>query len=95
MSPRFDRHPLQVAPRLLGATRLEARTIAIEVGMQNSGLGVVLARKHFVDAATGVSLAAVPCAISSVFHSVIGSVLAGLWRRRGGPMNEADSPAQE
>lgn len=50
------------------------RTMAIEVGMQNSGLGVALARNHFPAGA------AVPCAISSVFHSVIGSVLAGWWR---------------
>ena len=54
-----------------------ARTVSIEVGMQNSGLGVVLARKHFTD-----PLTAVPCAISSVFHSVIGSILAGWWRWR-------------
>jgi BASS family bile acid:Na+ symporter len=54
------------------------RTVSIEVGMQNSGLGVVLAKRHFSD-----PLTAVPCAISSVFHSVIGSVLAGLWRLRG------------
>lgn len=54
-----------------------ARTASIEVGMQNSGLGVVLARKHFAD-----PLTAVPCALSSVFHSVIGSVLAGYWRLR-------------
>ncbi|MCW5549774.1 MAG: bile acid:sodium symporter family protein [Opitutaceae bacterium] len=63
--------------RLLGFGRSVARTVSIEVGMQNSGLGVVLARRHFVD-----PLTAVPCAISSVFHSVIGSVLAGWWRWR-------------
>jgi len=68
--------------RLAGLTTNDCRTVSIEVGMQNSGLGVVLARKHFADAATGVSLAAVPCAISSVFHSVIGSALAALWRAR-------------
>jgi len=54
-----------------------ARTVSIEVGMQNSGLGVALARRHFPD-----PLTAVPCAISSVFHSVIGSILAGWWRWR-------------
>lgn len=54
------------------------RTVSIEVGMQNSGLGVVLARQNFAD-----PLTAVPCAISSVFHSLIGSLLAGWWRRRG------------
>ena len=50
--------------------------------MQNSGLGTVLARKHFSDPFTGICLAAVPCAISAVFHSVIGSVLAAVWRTR-------------
>lgn len=63
--------------RLARGDEATARTIAIEVGMQNSGLGVVLARRHFAD-----PLTAVPCAISSVMHSVIGSVLAAWWRRR-------------
>lgn len=54
-----------------------ARTVSIEVGMQNSGLGVVLARSNFADPAT-----AIPSAISSVFHSLIGSLLAALWSRR-------------
>jgi bile acid:Na+ symporter, BASS family len=66
-----------ISARIFGYDELIARTVSIEVGMQNSGLGVVLARKHFAD-----PLTAVPCAISSVFHSVIGSVLAGWWRLR-------------
>ena len=65
--------------RLLGYDRIVSRTISIEVGMQNSGLGVVLAQKHF----PAEPLAAVPCAISSVVHSVIGSLLAAWWRIRG------------
>lgn len=64
-----------VLARVFGYDKLISRTVSIEVGMQNSGLGVVLARKHFAD-----PLTAVPCAISSVFHSVIGSMLAGWWR---------------
>lgn len=52
------------------------RTVSIEVGMQNSGLGAVLAKEHFA------ALTAVPCAISAVFHSIIGSVLACYWRIR-------------
>lgn len=72
-----------VFARLFGYNRQICRTVSIEVGMQNSGLGVVLARKHFIDPATGTSLAAVPCAISSVVHSVIGSLLAGIWRLQG------------
>lgn len=65
------------AGRVMGFDAAVRRTIAIEVGMQNSGLGVVLARRHFAD-----PLTAVPAAISSVFHSVIGSALAGWWRWR-------------
>lgn len=61
--------------RLFRYNATVARTISIEVGMQNSGLGVVLARRHFAD-----PLTAVPCAISSVMHSVLGSILAGVWR---------------
>lgn len=51
------------------------RTIAIEVGMQNSGLGAALATAHFHN-----PLTAVPCAISATMHSVCGSLLAGYWR---------------
>jgi bile acid:Na+ symporter, BASS family len=69
-----------LASRLFGYDHIIARTVSIEVGMQNSGLGVVLARRHFAD-----PLTAVPCAISSVFHSVIGSILAGIWRLRPPP----------
>ena len=42
--------------------------------------GVVLARRHFAD-----PLTAVPGAIASVFHSGIGSLLAGWWRWRDRP----------
>jgi BASS family bile acid:Na+ symporter len=64
--------------RLARQPEKTARTIAIEVGMQNSGLGVVLAQRHFPD-----PLSALPAAISSVVHSLIGSLLAGWWRWRG------------
>jgi BASS family bile acid:Na+ symporter len=63
--------------RVLGFDAQVCRTISIEVGMQNSGLGVVLAQRHFPGSA-----ASVPAAISSVFHSVIGSLLAWVWSRR-------------
>ncbi len=66
-----------LASRLAGAGVIAARTISIEVGMQNSGLGVVLARQNFTD-----PLFAIPSAISSLSHSVIASLLAGVWRRR-------------
>ncbi len=62
--------------RILGYDTLIRRTISIEVGMQNSGLATALATKHFA----ANPLTAVPCAISAVMHSVIGSALAGYWR---------------
>ena len=73
--------------RMLGLGEIEARTISIEVGMQNSGLGSGLAKTpafaaQFADA-TQAALAPVPAAISAVWHVVIGSLLAGWWRRRG------------
>jgi bile acid:Na+ symporter, BASS family len=60
--------------RGFGAT---ARTVSIEVGMQNSGLGAVLATTSFVNPAV-----AVPPAISAVVHCLYGSVLAAYWSRR-------------
>jgi BASS family bile acid:Na+ symporter len=72
--------------RLARQEEKTARTISIEVGMQNSGLGVVLAQRHFPD-----PLSALPAAISSVVHSLIGSLLAGWWRWRGGCQNQGRS----
>ena len=54
-----------------------ARTISIETGMQNSGLGAHLARTHF-PAGSGVDI---PSAISALTHCMIGSLLAAIWRR--------------
>ena len=54
------------------------RTISIEVGMQNSGLAVVLARNGGFTS----PLTALPGAISAVIHCLIGSALAAVWRRR-------------
>ncbi|KAF5187938.1 Sodium/bile acid cotransporter [Thalictrum thalictroides] len=64
-----------VLSRFLGIDVSSSRTISIEVGMQNSVLGLVLAGQHFGD-----PLTAVPCAVSSVCHSIFGSLLAGIWR---------------
>jgi len=60
----------------------DARTISVEVGMQNSGLATELARSNF--AAFG--LATVPGAISALTHCILGSLVAGLSRLfpRGG-----------
>lgn len=55
-------------------SEVNAKTISIEVGMQNSGLGVALAKENFIS-----PLVAVPPALSSLFHSLIASVLVGFW----------------
>ncbi len=53
-----------------------ARTVAIEVGMQNSGLSVALAVKHFS------VLSALPGALFSIWHNLSGSMLAFYWKNR-------------
>ncbi len=58
----------------MGYSRKVCRTIAIEVGMQNSGLGVALAVKYFSAAA------ALPGALFSIWHNLSGSLLAGYWQ---------------
>jgi BASS family bile acid:Na+ symporter len=54
-----------------------SRTISVEVGMQNSGLGVVLAKENFVNPAV-----AIPAAISSLVHSLYGSIFVALFGAR-------------
>jgi len=68
--------------RLFRYDSTTARTVSIEVGMQNSGLGAVLAKTHFA----ANPLTAVPSALSSVCHSLLGSLLAGVWRVTGSKM---------
>ena len=53
----------------------KARTVAIEVGMQNSGLAVSLAMIYFAP------LAAIPGAIFSVWHNFSGSLIANYFVR--------------
>lgn len=77
-----------VITRLLGLGVNEQRTISIEVGMQNSGLGSSLASTPAFAAqfssAMQAALAPVPSAISAVYHVVLGSLLASIWRRSAG-----------
>ncbi len=62
--------------RLLGLDMRQSHTIAIEVGMQNSGLGVALALQYFS------ATAALPGALFSIWHNISGSVLASIWGRK-------------
>lgn len=64
---------------LLKMTTAKKRTLAIEVGMQNSGLAVSLAKTSFPD----LAMATVPGAIFSVWHNISGAFLASVFRRSG------------
>lgn len=63
------------ASRLFKLPYADSKAIAIEVGMQNSGLGVALAAVHF--AASPIT--AVPSAIFSLWHNISGPALATYW----------------
>ena len=62
--------------RLFGFTLRQSQTIAIEVGMQNSGLGVALALQLFAPSA------ALPGSLFSLWHNVSGSILASVWGKK-------------
>jgi BASS family bile acid:Na+ symporter len=62
--------------RLFGFDLRRSQTIAIEVGMQNSGLGVALALQYFS------ATAALPGALFSVWHNISGSLLASHWSKK-------------
>lgn len=51
------------------------RTVSIEVGMQNAGLATVLSAKHF----PAMPEAAIASAVSCVWHSISGALLAGVF----------------
>lgn len=63
--------------RILGIDSKKRTAIAIEVGMQNSGLATSLAASHFAM----FPMATVPGAIFSVWHNFSGSIAAQIFRR--------------
>ena len=75
--------------RVTGQPERVRRTMAVEVGMQNSGLAASLAAGHFAS----MPAAALPPAIFSVWHNVSGAVTAAFFRRR--PLPEAELAAAE
>lgn len=62
--------------KLFKANDVNARTLAIEIGMQNSGLGAAIVKNTLAFQ----FLTGVPSAIFSVWHNVSGSVLSKFWR---------------
>lgn len=61
---------------MLGLNESNRRAISIEVGMQNSGLGVALATAHFGP------LAALPSVLGAVWHNISGPILATYWSKK-------------
>jgi len=61
---------------IYGFSEKRKRTLAIEVGMQNAGLGAVLALNHFGN------LSALPNALFATWCIITASVLAEYWSRR-------------
>lgn len=64
------------AAKAFGLSLARRKAIAIEVGMQNSGLGAALANAYFSP------VAAVPSAIFSVWHNISGALLANWFSSR-------------
>ena len=72
------------AGRILPLGESEARTVAIEVGMQNGGMAGALA--------VGVlnsAVAALPANVFSIWMNFSGSIVAGWWRKR--PVSGAEN----
>lgn len=77
------------AAKLLKVPYDKVTAIAIEVGMQNSGLAISLATANFA----ANPLATLPGTIFSVWHNISGSVFAGI--RRRGERQEINTNVQE
>jgi BASS family bile acid:Na+ symporter len=71
-----------VTGKLFKLPLAQRKSLALEVGMQNSGLGAALASAHFSP------LAAVPSALFSVWHNISGALLSTWFRRMEEPVAE-------
>lgn len=76
-----------VITRMLGFSITIARTVSIEIGMQNGGMAAVLAKQNF----PLQPMAGVPAVFCSVIQTLIGSLLAAVWRARP-PADEMRAP---
>ena len=78
--------------RAFGLNENDRRAISLEVGMQNSGLGVALATAHFSP------LAALPSVWGAIWHNISGPVLATFWSKKSvqetDPVVPADAVAK-
>lgn len=67
-----------IIPKVLRYPESIARTVSIEVGMQNGGMAAALAREHFPT----MPLAAAASVFSGVMQNIVGGVIASWWKRR-------------
>ncbi|MCF0197186.1 MAG: bile acid:sodium symporter family protein, partial [Bacteroidaceae bacterium] len=63
----------------------KCRTLSLEVGMQNAGMATVLARNFLCNPAIVAFnpmavVSVIPCALSCVYHSISGTLLAGFFQ---------------
>ena len=70
--------------RLFKFNTAKKRTIAIEVGVQNAGMATVLAAGFFANPDNlalhpEAALCVVPCALSCIYHSISGTILANIF----------------
>lgn len=61
--------------KLAKQPEIVCRTMAFEVGMQNSGVAMALTVKYYG------TVAALPAALFSIWHNISGALLAGIWAR--------------
>lgn len=67
-----------LVPKALRYPESVARTVSIEVGMQNGGMAASLAKTHFAS----MPLAAAAGVFSGVMQNIIGGIAAAIWKRR-------------
>lgn len=69
---------------MLGLNESDRRAISIEVGMQNSGLGVALATAHFGP------LAALASVWGAIWHNISGPIIATIWSKKPSVVENSD-----
>lgn len=74
--------------KLLRYPESVARTVSIEVGMQNGGMAASLAKQHFPT----MPLAAAASVFSGVMQNIVGGLIASWWKRRSCIEEETSSP---
>ena len=79
-----------IFPKLLRYPESVARTVSIEVGMQNGGMAATLAREHF----PALPLAAAATVFSGVIQNIMGGLIASYWKRRPTEESAADPVAE-